>query len=348
MESSGLILPKFIKFLTNEDTNSDELKLPTKILDKYGHMLANCLLLGFRNGYEIPVVLDEERGTLSGLSTLYDDFELIGGQMLLFDFNGCSGFNVYVIGTDLREIDYPSVVHCMQNKRPRNVSLQKGGLKFVNFVKDEDPLFDEFEPPLSFKKAFGMLAAYQTYIFSNGKKIAGLYNHGIGKFTGLSKFCSIVGIANFSAFNLILFSYEDKWSTTVSVFDDHFVEVIFPGTPLSIGQNSHNPKVGGHIEITVQPHHMYKYVYGVDISTEYEDVAAFWKRRDYITVYSGDRAWKLQVRSRGGKSRRTTIHDGWIRFRDDLKLVEGDVVVLECASNSLYHFAVQVIKIQDA
>ena len=89
-------------------------------MEKYGHMLANCLLLGFRNGYEIPVVLDEERGTLSGLSTLYDDFELIGGQMLLFDFNGCSGFNVYVIGTDLREIDYPSVVHCMQNKRPRN------------------------------------------------------------------------------------------------------------------------------------------------------------------------------------------------------------------------------------
>lgn len=31
----------------------------------------------------------------------------------------------------------------------------------------------------------------------------------------------------------------------------------------SVGQNSHNPKVGGHIEITVQPHHMYKYVYGV-------------------------------------------------------------------------------------
>lgn len=85
-----------------------------------------------------------------------------------------------------------------------------------------------------------------------------------------------------------------------------------------------------------------------DISTEYEDVAAFWKKRDYITVYSEDRAWKLQVRSRGGKSRRTTIHDGWIRFRDDLELVEGDVVVLECASNSLYHFAVRVIKIQDA
>ena len=80
-----------------------------------------------------------------------------------------------------------------------------------------------------------MLAGYQTYIFSNGKKIDGLYNHGTGKFTGLSKLCSIVGIANFSAFNLILFSYEDKWSTTVSVFDDHFVEVIFPGTPLSIG-----------------------------------------------------------------------------------------------------------------
>ena len=50
------------------------------------------------------------------------------------------------------------------------------------------------------------------------------------------------------------------------------------------------------------------------------------------------------MRSRGGKSRRTTIHDGWIQFRDDLGLRLGDVVVLEGADHFRTHFAVQVMR----
>ncbi|WOH00528.1 hypothetical protein DCAR_0519894 [Daucus carota subsp. sativus] len=169
--------------------------------------------------------------------------------MLVFVFDGSSHFNVYVIVTDLSEIEYPRVAHQLQQTRPRDVNVQKGGLKFVNFVKDEEPLFDEFD----------------------------------------------LGI------------------TMVSVFDDHFVEYLFTGTPVSRGLNSHNPVVRFRIEITVQPHHLYRYIYGV-------------------------------VRSRGGKSRRTTIHDGWIQFRDDLNLRLGVAVVLECADNFCTHFAVQVTR----
>lgn len=80
-----------------------------------------------------------------------------------------------------------------------------------------------------------MLPGYQSFVFSNGKKIVGGYSHGRGKFHGLSKFCSIVGLDNFRQFNVVLFSYENNDVTTVSVFDDHFVDVIFPGTPVSMG-----------------------------------------------------------------------------------------------------------------
>ena len=50
------------------------------------------------------------------------------------------------------------------------------------------------------------------------------------------------------------------------------------------------------------------------------------------------------MRHRGGKSQRTAIKDGWMQFRDDLGLVAGDVVVLECADSSIQHFCVQVMK----
>ena len=94
-------------------------------------------------------------------------------------------------------------------------------------------------------------------------------------------------------------------------------------------------------------------MYGADVSLTsigvtdgygYVQLTTFWRKTEYINVYSGDTIWKLQVSSRRDNSRRNTINDGWIKFRDDLGLAEGDVVVLECACYSSRHFAVQVIK----
>ena len=64
-------------------------------------------------------MFNDKKGTIFGLSTFYDGFDLVGGEMLVFDFSGVSDFNVYVIGNDLSEIDYPDVFHYMQKKRPR-------------------------------------------------------------------------------------------------------------------------------------------------------------------------------------------------------------------------------------
>lgn len=76
-------------------------------------------MLKFRNGYEIPVNLNDDDWTIYGVSNLYEDFGLNGGEMLVFEFNGKSDFNVYVIGSDLTEIQYPNIVHHMQKNRPK-------------------------------------------------------------------------------------------------------------------------------------------------------------------------------------------------------------------------------------
>lgn len=91
-------------------------KFPSEILSRLGHRFQPHFSLKFRNGYELPVVLNAEHSTVCGLSTLYDDFELRGGEMLVFEFDGVSGFNVHVIGNDNLEIEYPNLVHHMQRK----------------------------------------------------------------------------------------------------------------------------------------------------------------------------------------------------------------------------------------
>ena len=149
--------------------------MPEKILSQYGNKLPKHLLLKFRNGYEIPVSIFEEGGLIYGISSLYEDFEMEPGQLLVFEYDGQSGFNVYVIGKNLVEIDYPLLVHETQKTRPRNgmffdfksntffillfmafllywflkvymflVNVKSGGLKFIKFLKEEEAMFDDF------------------------------------------------------------------------------------------------------------------------------------------------------------------------------------------------------------
>ena len=66
-----------------------------------GQGIQPSFLLKFRNWYEIPVVLNEDTGTIYALFSIFYDFNLKGGEMLLFEFNGSRDFNVFVIGNDL-------------------------------------------------------------------------------------------------------------------------------------------------------------------------------------------------------------------------------------------------------
>lgn len=71
-----------------------------------------------RTGYRVRVEFDKERGTLSGVQALYEDFNLVGGELLVFELTGSHDFHVYVIGVDFAEIEYPSIVHTSQKSRP--------------------------------------------------------------------------------------------------------------------------------------------------------------------------------------------------------------------------------------
>ena len=132
------------------------------------------LFLEFRNGYRVQITFSYDSGTFLGVQCLYDDFNLEGGELFLFQYNGVDGFNVYLIGTDFSEIDYPAIVHGSQNSRPRKgtlpiirvslfqcektttdyiflvlilnkclVSLQKGGLHGIRFLTEGNPVHDE-------------------------------------------------------------------------------------------------------------------------------------------------------------------------------------------------------------
>ena len=50
---------------------------------------------------------------------MYEDFLFEVGQMLVFEFDGSCDFNVYVIDTDLTEVEYPPVLHHTQSGHPR-------------------------------------------------------------------------------------------------------------------------------------------------------------------------------------------------------------------------------------
>lgn len=68
-----------------------------------------------------------------------------------------------------------------------------------------------------------------------------------------------------------------------------------------------------------------------------------WGKNDYIIAYKDNRSWRLEIRKRSDW-KRTTIHDGWIDFRKDLELQEGDICLFECPIDSLRHFNVRVIR----
>ena len=78
------------------------------------------------------------------------------------------------------------------------------------------------------------------YVISNGKTFHGSYCTAEKKLTGLSQLCEIVGVSDLSGFEMMLFEYQVPSTLNISVFDEILNEIIFPGTPLSIGRHLFN------------------------------------------------------------------------------------------------------------
>ncbi|KAK1395837.1 TF-B3 domain-containing protein [Heracleum sosnowskyi] len=344
MDSSGLVCEKFVKFVTRSDTSKNEMRIPSDFCSKYGNQLPASFHVILRNGYRLPVDFDRRRGILKGFLWFFNHFDLKGGEMLLFEYYGRYDLNVYIIGTNCSEIEYPSIVHHLQTCHPGRVTLGNGGWRFLFFVDPTVSLVDEIEPPTTFIERCGSTFPIWPRIgLNNGKVFRGTYSRQTGKISCLRTMCDVLGLADLKPFHMLLFTYDGVGMVNVSVFDENLFEVVFPGSPTSIDETSPTFDIASRFEITIQPCHMLKYCYGVDISTEYKDLCDMWARIDYINVYSGDSSWRLQVRKRSDW-KRTTINDGWVEFREDLGLNVGDICSFQCCTDSYSNFTVSVIK----
>lgn len=88
-------------------------KLPAKFCSKYTNLLHDEMELHLRNGYNLPVQIDLVNSKMTGLLCFFKHFELKGGEYLLFEYFGRFKFNVYIIGTNGSEIQYPDLINCL-------------------------------------------------------------------------------------------------------------------------------------------------------------------------------------------------------------------------------------------
>lgn len=80
-----------------------------------------------------------------------------------------------------------------------------------------------------------------------------------------------------------------------------------------------------------------------DISMDFKELVSMWQRKDEITVCDGERRWSLEIRKGKGNCR-TTIHDEWLEFNDDIQLKCGDVCRFTSIRRCFRKFTVSVIR----
>ena len=64
------------------------------------------------------VTYNQQNHRLEGMSDLFTDFQLVGGEVLIFQFVDGANFNVYIMCEDGSEMQYPSVLHASQLLSP--------------------------------------------------------------------------------------------------------------------------------------------------------------------------------------------------------------------------------------
>ncbi|KAL1815676.1 hypothetical protein ACET3Z_018250 [Daucus carota] len=156
--------------------------------------LSGSWILSIRNGYQIHVVYDRQSMKLLGVSDLFSDFGLIGGEILLFESVDLRVFNVYIMGEDGCEIQYPEVVHSSQICCPVPVLISDGGWKFVNFISLAFPTEDKVvSPPRSFMRMFGsVIPEWFIYQTKDHGIFGGHYDFLERKLSGMRRVCEVV------------------------------------------------------------------------------------------------------------------------------------------------------------
>ncbi|KAL1831329.1 hypothetical protein ACET3Z_000980 [Daucus carota] len=337
-------VPDFFKFMTSADCSSNELLIPQKFCDMQHNALSGNWILSIRNGYKIDVAYDQQSRKLIGLLDLFTDFQLVGGEILLFEYVDNSNFKLYIVGEDGNEIKYPAIVHSSQTSSPIPVSTNNGGWKFVKFLSLAHPTLDEIVPPRSFLRMYGgQIPEWFTYVLKNHFIFGGHYEFLHRKLSGLSSICQGLRLDNFDRLELLVFTYDGDRIFRLSLFDGRNVEVGLDINVITYGNLRFRIRYPIQFNIEVMPSHMLRYCPGVTIPVEFKRFTNLWKKNDTIWVYKGSLSWEFEIR-KSGKGKRTTIHGGWIHFRNALQLNVGDRCFFRWINESYNHFRVEIVK----
>ncbi|KAK1368761.1 TF-B3 domain-containing protein [Heracleum sosnowskyi] len=338
MDSCGLICEKFVKLISRKDIGMNEMTLPSDFCSKYINRLPGSFHLILRTGYRLPVFFNKGRLILNGVYCLFRDFGLKGGEMLLFEYFGREDINVYIIGINGSEVEYPHVIHHLQTCHPRRVTVGNGGWRFALFVDATFGFHDDIEAPITFMERRGYdFTVSLRIVLSNGKVFWAKFTLETRKISCLRRMSEVLGVPDLKCFHMLLFTYDGVSAINVSAFDEHLYETVFPGSPLCNGVRASG------FALTIKQSNMLPDYYGVDISSDYQDICNMWGRIDYIHVYDNNCSWRLEVRKRSDW-KGTYIHDGWLEFRNSLELDVDDLCIFQFCRESYNHFTVRVIK----
>ncbi|KAL1826920.1 hypothetical protein ACET3Z_005332 [Daucus carota] len=337
-------VPDFFKYITPDDCATNELLLPRKFCEMQQHILRENCILTIRNGYKMHVAYDRKTRKLRELGDLFNDFELGGGEVLIFELVDGNNFNVYIVGEDGNEINYPAILHTSQTSSSSAVTNNSSGWKFVKFISNAHPTDDEILLPKAFMRMFGSkLPEWFCFVLKNHFRFGGHLDFLEGKITGLRKVCGGLKLANFQKLELLVFTYEMGRSLNLSLFDGHNVEVSLDVQAITYGSLFLTFRYPCHFKIEVMPSHMLKYCPGVTIPVEFKFLTDQWKKRDKITVCKGRLQWELEIR-KARKGNRITINGGFIALRTDMQLDVGDCCFFRWINESYHHFRLEIVK----
>ncbi|KAK1397394.1 hypothetical protein POM88_007257 [Heracleum sosnowskyi] len=330
--------PKFIKVLSPEECLSNEMLLPHEFCSKYGSVIPIGIKMRVRNDYQIWLDYVKINQRFFGMKSFFKDFNLRGGESLLFDYVGEFKFNVLIFDISGSEIEYPLVMHESQDCWARHVVYPDDGLSFVNYVRPSGNVVDVVVPPFYFIENISpMVPDRVEYVVSSGQHIIGSYCHREFEFSGFASICHMLGIRNLNSLNYLVFSYDGRDTFKVVVFDNSMLEVpVSPNVPRNVSNDIA-------FEVLVQPSHMLEYCHGVDLSVKLRNITDLWNTKDSFTAYHKNRCWRLQIKKRRDV-KRAAIHEGWIQFRGDMEFSSGDVCVFRWKNDNIHNFNVRIVK----
>ncbi|KAL1808431.1 hypothetical protein ACET3Z_025421 [Daucus carota] len=298
--------------------------LPSKFCNMHGNTLQGNWILNIRKSYRMHVVYDRQNHRLLGISKLFSDFGIVGGEVLIFEFVDGSNFNLYIIGEDGNEIDYPSNGHASEHSSPETVSTYHGGWKFLKFISNADQTFDEVLLPKKFWRMFGsVIPEWFNYVLRNHFRFGGHFEFLERKLSGLRKICDGLRLSSFEKLELLVFTYESDGFFKLSLFDGSAVEVRLDVNEITFGTLFLTLRYPFEFDVRVMPSYMLKNCPGVKLPVQ------------FCSKYSEVLYESMELKLRNGYILRVELDlvkcemKGFLWFFRDMDLRGGELLLFE-------------------